>query len=157
MLRIGGIILKTYGRQTIYVNFTEKELLSMDVEQQNAKILEVLPEIIDIHNTNKFETQYLWDYLIGIQDIKEKVKYTREEINNKTVENWAYAFVDFKKSWQLGKPMQYVMLNDSSNEEISKLNQFVRYEGKKAKDLLIYEDVLVAGRGFRYTKYLLIA
>ena len=33
------------------------------------------------------------------------------------------------------------------------LNQFVRYEGKKAKDLLIYEDVLVAGRGFRYTNF----
>ena len=145
--------MKTYGRKTIYVNFTEKELLSMDVKQQNEKILEVLPDIIDIHETNKAETQYLWDYLIGIQDIENKVKYTREEINNKTVENWCYAFVDFKKSWQLGKPMQYVMLNDSSNKEISKLNQFVRYEGKKAKDLLIYEDVLVAGRGFRYTNF----
>lgn len=145
--------MKTYGRKTIYVNFTEKELLSMSEEQQNNKILEVLPEIIDIHETNKAETQYLWDYLIGIQDIANKVKYTREEINNKTVENWCYAFVDFKKSWQLGKPMQYVMLNDSSNKEISKLNQFVRYEGKKAKDLLIYEDVLVAGRGFRYTNF----
>lgn len=145
--------MKTYGRKTIYVNFTEKELLSMPVEQQNAKILEVLPEIIDIHETNKTETQYLWDYLIGIQDIKDKIKYTREEINNKTVENWCYAFVDFKKSWQLGKPMQYVMLNDSSNEEISKLNQYVRFENKKAKDLMIYEDVLVAGRGFRYTNF----
>lgn len=145
--------MKTYGRKTIYVNFTEKELLSMPIEQQNEKILEVLPQIIDIHNTNKAETQYLWDYLIGIQDIKDKVKYTREEINNKTVENWCYAFVDFKKSWQLGKPMQYVMINDSSNKEISKLNQFVRYEGKKAKDLMIYEDVLVAGRGFRYTNF----
>ena len=45
------------------------------------------------------------------------------------------------------------MLNDSSNEEISKLNQFVRYEGKKAKDLMLYEDVLVAGRGFRFTNF----
>lgn len=145
--------MKTYGRKTIYVDFTEKELLSMSIEQQNEKILSVLPTIIDIHNTNKAETQYLWDYLIGIQDIQYKEKYTREEINNKTVENWCYAFVDFKKSWQLGKPMQYVMLNDSSNKEISKLNQFVRFEGKKAKDLLIYEDVLVAGRGFRYTNF----
>ena len=145
--------MKTYGRKTIYVNFTEKELLSMPIQQQNEKILEVLPEIIDIHNTNKAETQYLWDYLIGIQDIKNKIKYTREEINNKTVENWCYAFVDFKKSWQLGKPIQYVMLNDSSNEEISKLNQYVRFENKKAKDLMIYEDVLVAGRGFRYTNF----
>ena len=145
--------MKTYGRKTIYVNFTEKELLSMNKEQQNAKILDVLPEIIEIHNANKDETSYLWDYMNGIQDIQYKVKKTREEINNKTVENWCYAFVDFKKCWQLGKPIQYVMLNDSSNEEISLLNQYARYEDKKAKDLLIYEDVLVAGRGFRYTNF----
>lgn len=145
--------MKTYGRKTIYVNFTEKELLSMSIEQQNAKILEVLPDIIAIHEQNKQETSYLWDYLRGQQDIQSKVKKTRPEINNKTVENWCYAFVDFKKCWQLGKPIQYVMLNDSSNEEISRLNQYVRYEDKKAKDLLIYEDVLVAGRGFRYTNF----
>lgn len=145
--------MKTYGRKTIYVNFTEKELLSMNKEQQNMKILEVLPDIIGIHNINKEDTNYLWDYMNGIQDIRYKEKKTREEINNKTVENWCYAFVDFKKCWQLGKPIQYVMLNDSSNEEISLLNQYARYENKKAKDLLIYEDVLVAGRGFRYTNF----
>lgn len=145
--------MKTYGRRTIYVNFTEKELLSMTKEQQDAKILEVLPDIIGIHCQNKMETAYLWDYMVGKQDIQTKTKKTRPEINNKTVENWAYAFVDFKKCWQLGKPIQYVMLNDSSNNEISLLNQYVRYENKKAKDLLIYEDVLVAGRGFRYTNF----
>ena len=122
------MILKTYGRKTIYVNFTEKELLSMNKEQQNMKILEVLPDIIGIHNINKEETNYLWDYMNGIQDIRYKEKKTREEINNKTVENWCYAFVDFKKCWQLGKPIQYVMLNDSSNEEISLLNQYFYQE-----------------------------
>lgn len=145
--------MKTYGRKTIYVNFTEKELLSMPIEQQNAKILEFLPDIIAVHDQNKLETDYLWGYLKGQQDVLNKEKYTRPEINNKTVENWCYAFVDFKKCWQLGKPIQYVMLNDSSNEEISALNQYARYENKKAKDLLIYEDVLVAGRGFRFTNF----
>ena len=44
----------------------------------------------------------LWDYYLGIQDIQDKIKHTRDEINNKKVENWAYAMVDFKKAWQLG-------------------------------------------------------
>lgn len=145
--------MKTYGRNTIYVNFTEKELLSMTQEEQNKKILEILPTIISYHEANKLETSYLWDYMKGKQDIQNKEKKTRQEINNKTTENWAYAFVDFKKAWQLGKPIQYVMLNDSSNNEIGKLNQFVRFENKKAKDLLLYEDILVAGRGFRFINF----
>lgn len=93
---------------------------------------------------------YLKAYFYGDQDIKNKVKYTREEINNKTVENWAYALINFKETFLLGKPIQYVQLNDAGEEEISKLNLYTRYENKKAKDMLLYEDVLVCGRGFRY-------
>lgn len=59
--------------------------------------------------------------------------------------------MDFKKAWQLGNPIQYVMLNDSSSKEIEILNKYARFENKESKDQLIYEDVLVTGRGYRYT------
>ena len=145
--------MKTYGRQTIYVNLTEKELLSGTINDQATRIINLLPDIISIHTANKIETEYLQDYIKGIQDIRFKVKKTREEINNKPTENWAYAFVDFKTTWQLGKPIQYVMRNDSASSEIEALNRYVRYENKKAKDLMLYEDVLTVGRGFRFTNY----
>ena len=143
------IDIKTYGRTTIKANYTEEELLNgKNVENV---ILDILENSIPIHEKNKTETRYLYDYYYGEQDIyTEKEKYTRPEINNKTVENWAYACIDFKKNILLSKPIQYTQLNDKAEEEISLLNKYVRACNKKAKDLMLYEDVLICGRGFRY-------
>lgn len=144
-----------YGRQTIFANYTEEEILNAakekDLTTLDNIIIDILNMSADIHSVNHDTSLYLKGYLYGDQDIKNKQKYTREEINNKTVENWAWAIVDFKKTYLLGKPIQYVQLNDASEEEISKLNQYVRYENKKAKDMDLYMDVLTCGRGFRYT------
>ena len=143
--------MKTYGRTTIYSKYTEEELLSGTLEEQVAKVQEILTNAIPIHEENKLQTKYLIDYYRGIQDIYvDKIKHTRPEIDNKTVENWAFAFIDFKKAFLLGKEIQYVALDGKNNEEIDRLNNYVRFEGKKSKDIDLYEDVLVAGRGFRY-------
>lgn len=149
-----GDVMKTFGRQTILANYEEDDLLSLlsekKIKELDKIIIKILQQAEGIHQQNKAETIYLKGYLYGDQDIKNKKKYTREEINNKTTENWVWAFVDFKKSYLLGKPIQYVQLNDAEGKEISILNQYVRYAQKKAKDMLIYEDALVCGRGFRY-------
>lgn len=139
-----------YGRKTIYINQTEESLNSLGPIKLKRVLEEYIPSIIAIHEENRDRTRYLWDYYLGIQDIKDKKKHTREEINNIKVENWAYAIVDFKKAWQLGNPIQYVMINSSSSDEIEELNKYVRYQNKESKDQEIYEDVLVTGRGFRY-------
>ena len=139
-----------YGRQTIYIDQTEESLLALQDDGLKKILEKYIPVITEIHEENKKQVRYLWDYYLGMQDIYQKVKHTREEINNKKVENWAYAIVDFKKAWQLGNPIQYVMLNETDGDEIEVLNKYVRYENKQAKDQLIYEDVLVTGRGFRY-------
>ena len=139
-----------YGRKTIYINQTEKSLLELSPIKLKRVLEQYIPSIIAIHDENKLRTRYLWDYYLGIQDIKDKKKFVREEINNKKVENWAYAIIDFKKAWQLGNPIQYVMINSSSSDEIEELNKYVRYQNKESKDQEIYEDVLVTGRGFRY-------
>ena len=145
------INIKTYGRTTIKANYTENDLLNGNEEDIIKLIMNILENSIPIHENNKNETRYLYDYYYGLQDIyEEKQKYTRPEIDNKTVENWAYACIDFKKNLLLSKPIQYTQLNDSVEEQISLLNKYVRFCNKKAKDLMIYEDVLVCGRGFRY-------
>lgn len=124
----------------------------MPVEAQDELILQIMSSVIQIHEKNKTEIKYLKDFKNGIQDIyTEKEKHTRPEINNKTVENWAYAMIDFKRCFLLGKPIQYTQLNDGSSKEISLLNKYCRYEDKKTKDMDIYEDILTCGRGFRYT------
>lgn len=142
--------MKTYGRTTILANITEKELLSKKNKDLDKTIIDILLNSKSIHDNNRAETLYLKGYYYGDQDIKEKEKHTRDEINNKIVENWAYAFVDFKKSLLLGKPIHYVQINDNDSNEVSTLNKYVIYEGKTTKDQEIYEDMLVCGRGFRY-------
>lgn len=142
--------MKTFGRTTIYACYTEKQLLSGTDKEIENKVLDILNNSIDIHEQNKKETEYLQNYLYGDQDIKDKVKLTRTDINNKSVENWAWAFQDWKKAFLLGKPIQYAPLNNVANDEITKLNSYVNYEGKAAKDQDIYEDIFTVGRGFRY-------
>ena len=142
----------SYGRITIYAPYSEEELLAMDEQAQKNVLAGLLPDIKAIHEINKIETKRLWNYYLGMQDILQKEKYTREEINNKKVENWAYALVDFKKNWLVGEPIQYTMASDTANEEIMKLNKYVQYENKDARDQELIEDVYVCGRGFRFTQ-----
>lgn len=142
---------KTYGRTTILANYTENQLLEAQGARLDKIIIDILQNAAPIHDKNKIESIYLKEYYYGNQDIKYKEKKTRPEINNKTVENWAWEIINFKITYLLGKPIQYVQLNSAGEEEISMLNKYVRYENKKAKDMLLYEDLLVCGRGFRYT------
>ncbi len=142
--------METFGRHTIYANYTEEQLLSGSVKKQGEKVIDILVNSISLHDINHNETLYLFNYLYGDQDIKFKEKKTRTDINNKRVENWAWAFLDWKKTFLLAKPIQYAPVNDVNNEEISKLNSYNVYEDKQALDLDIYEDIFIAGRGFRY-------
>lgn len=141
---------KTYGRTTILAPYTEKELASLSGKALDNVLIDILNEAMSIHMVNKNDIQYLKSYYYGDQDIKYKIKKTREDINNKITENWAYAMIDFKKTYLLGNPIQYVKVDESSEEELSTLNSYVEYEEKQAKDMEIYEDVLVTGHGFRY-------
>lgn len=145
--------METHGRKTIYANYTEEQLLSGTQKDRDAKVLDILENSIDLFNINRKEIKYLQDYLYGDQDIKNKVKLTRTDINNKGVENWAWAFQDWKKAFLLGKPIQYAPLNDVANQEISILNAYNTYEEKDQLDQDIYEDIFTVGRGYRYVNY----
>ncbi len=145
--------MRTFGRTLILANYTEKQLLEGTQQEKDNKVLDILNNSIDIQNENSQESEYLQNYLYGDQDIKNKVKYTRTEINNVGVENWAWAFQEWKKAFLLGKPIQYAPLDDNANEEITKLNNYTIYEDKDQKDQDIYEDIFTVGRGFRYINY----
>ena len=118
------------GRTTIKANYTEEQFLSGKIEEQAAKVIDVVTNSFPIHLVNQQESEYLQDYIKGIQDILEKTKLTRTDINHKSVENWAYAFVDWKKTYLLGKPIQYAPLGDTSTTEMQILNKYTSYEQK---------------------------
>lgn len=143
--------METHGRTVIYANYTEEQLLGGTQEERDNKVLDIIKNSISFHEKNKTESQYLIDYLYGIQDIKEKEKFSRPEINNKSVENWVWADEEFLKAFLLGKPIQYAPLNNIANEEITYLNDYVKYEGKHKLDKDIFEDMFTTGRGFRFS------
>ena len=145
--------MKTFGRTTLYANYTEKQLLEGTQTEKDNKVLDILTNSINFHETNKTESAYLIDYLYGDQDIKYKEKYTRTEINHKSVENWAWAFMDWKKAFLLGKPIQYAPLDNVGNQEISLLNKYNTFEDKDQKDQELYEDLFAVGRAFRYNNH----
>ena len=68
------VYTKTYGRKVLYANVTEKDLLSMDIEQQNATVLRILEEVIPLHNVNKLQSIYLKNYKDCMQDIYSEKK-----------------------------------------------------------------------------------
>lgn len=145
--------MKTFGRTTILANYTEEQLLSGTQKDKDNKVLDILQNSITIHEKNSSESEYLIKYMYGDQDIKNKTKLTRPQINNKGVENWAWAFMDWKKAFLLGKPIQYAPLDDVANTEISFLNNYVTYENKDQKDQDLYEDIFAVGRAYRYINY----
>lgn len=145
--------MKTMGRKTCYANYTETQLLSGKNEMIEARIIDIMNNAIPIHKYNRTEIKYLQNYLYGEQDIKNKIKLTRTDINNKGVENWAWAFQDWKKAFLLGKPIQYAPLDDVANEEITLLNRYITYEDKDLLDQEIYEDIFTVGRGYRFINY----
>ncbi|MBO7528160.1 MAG: phage portal protein, partial [Clostridia bacterium] len=145
--------MKTFGRIVITANYTEEQLLEGTQSERDNKVLDILSNSVDFFKINKEQSIYLQNYLYGDQDIKNKVKYTRTEINNKSVENWAWAFEEFKKAFLLGKPIQYAPSDDVNNSEISTLNNYMIYEDKDSLDQEIYEDIFTVGRGFRYVNY----
>ena len=140
----------THGRTTIYANIREKDLLEADFPSKIKLITKVLQDSIDIHNQNSSESEYLIKYLYGEQDIKDKIKLTRTDINNKGVENWAWAFQDQKKSMLVGKPITYAPFDNTANKEITELNRYILSKDKESLDQDMYEDIFTVGRGYRY-------
>lgn len=133
----------THGRKTLYSSIKEEEL-------NRETIGNILTDLLEYHNRNHVESKYLKDYYIGIQDIEYKTKQTREEINNKMTENWAYCITEFMKSFILNEPIQYVQSTEGVSDEIVELNKFMSYENKAFKDTDLIEDIVLTGRGFRY-------
>ena len=90
--------------------------------------------------------EYLKEFHKGKQDILEKVRPNGDtKINNKSVTNYAWEFVSFKKGYYVGKPIKYVDLNEEQYDDIKYLNRYNRNIKKASKDLTKYENMFITG------------
>lgn len=131
---------------------TGRRKIKTNVNEINASnVAEVLSKALAIHSLNAREITYLYEYYKGNQDIRDKVKIVREEINNKVVVNRANEIVTFKTSYLLAEPIQYISHggDEKVSEEVNQLNEFMRLEDKESKDKEILDWMHICGLGER--------
>nr|DAE50859.1 MAG TPA: Portal [Caudoviricetes sp.] len=155
--------MELFGRKQIFCDKT-------NIDKTN--ILEVLGEAYAIHEQNRTEMLYLFEYVKGRQPILDREKQIRPEINEKIVDNMASEILEFKLGYEFGSPISYVQrarkdiksrnalfsffkklfTSDESKKEdlrVSAINEMMVEECKAAKDLMLAKDVKTCGVGYR--------
>lgn len=112
-----------------------------------ANVKYVLSNALVPHRQNAREITYLWDVYRGKQDVRNKVKYERENINNKIVINRANEIVTFKTAFLLSEPYQIVASenDDSATTRTKQLNKFLKAEDIEAHDKEIVDWFHICG------------
>lgn len=129
-----------------------REKITLDeVEITDENVLEILDKVMNVHNKNRGEIQYLWDYYRGKQPILARKKKSRPEICNRIVENRANEIVSFKVGYLCGEPIQYIGRSgsESISKAISELNEMMFSENKAAQDRRIVEWQSICGTAYR--------
>jgi len=155
--------VELFGRKQIFCDKT-------NIDKTN--ILEVLSDAYFIHEQNRAEMLYLFEYVKGRQPILDREKQIRPEINEKIVDNMASEILEFKLGYEFGSPISYVQrarkdiksrnalfsffkklfTSDESKKEdlrVSAINEMMVEECKAAKDLQLAKDVKTCGVGYR--------
>ena len=131
-----------HGRHVAYTN-------RKTITPEN--VADVVGKAMVVHMRNVAETEYLYGYYRGRQDIRLKEKVARPEINNKVMVNRANEIVTFKTAYLLGEPLQYVSNggDDTVSAKVNRLNEFMRSESKDTKDKEIADWMHICGVGVR--------
>ena len=129
-----------YGRTVIYSDVEE-------VDESN--ILTVLEKALPVHETNQKQIEFLYGYYKGKQDIYDRVKGVRSDINYQIVENRCKEVVDFKAGYSIGAPIQYNDRTGENGEAINELNTIMDYEGRNSIDEMTVEWNLICGTAYK--------
>lgn len=143
------MILKLHGRTEIFIP-------KQEVTEDNLP--KILGKALAIHKQNELQIDYLWNYFLGIQEIKDKVKPVRPEINIKVLVNHAYEILNFYLGYVFGDPIQYVQRGVHGSKEgfsdvnnVSMLNELMMDDDKASKDNELSHWLLTCGWGYRMT------
>lgn len=131
------------GREVLCSSLSKSEL-------NETNIARVLDEVLPLHFKNVAEISFLTNYYRGEQDILQKKKKIRKDINNIVLENNAYHIVEFCKGFVFGHPIQYVQRGDTENKEIDQLNKYMVAISKSSDDLQLSEDWYIGGNAYRW-------
>ena len=129
-----------------------REEIVIDVEEINSNNISALMEHLEPQIFSKAEEiDYLYNYYKGDQPILYKSKTIRPEINNKIVENNAKWITDFKASYLLFEPIQYISRkNDEATiEKITQFNDILLTLNKSTLDKELATWLCICGEAYR--------
>ena len=127
------------------------KILIDDVEINESNVVDILHKCLQIHNSNAWEEDYLYNYRKGLQPILSREKTVRPEINNRLVENHSSEITSFKVSYLLNAPVSYTASQTAVdiNDDLIRLNKWMKYEKKKTKDFDLETWAHTCGVGVR--------
>ena len=116
-------------------------------------IKKYLPKILQTHKQNADKESFLYNYMLGMQDIynKERLYNKDSENNNRIVENHAFRQVNFKVGFLTGEKRDYTYKSDSKTNDLSYLDRYFTDCNFFSKDKDLKEWIYSTGIGVTYT------
>ena len=142
-----------YGRIKIFTDAKE-------ITREN--VVEIFDSAYAIHQNNAIKEDTLFTYERGKQDILNRVKPIRSDINERLVINKASQIVDIHVGYCFGNPITYVQrgkveddsrkpetTEDEDNNYIAMINKMMAEQGKARKDIELARDYMICGLGYQ--------
>ena len=142
-----------YGRIKIYTDADE-------ITEKN--VIEIFNSAYTLHQSNAIKEDALFAYERGKQDILNRKKEVRSEINEKVVINKASQIVDIHVGYCFGNPITYVQrgkveddarspqtTEKEDNKYIAMINKMMAEQGKAKKDIELARDYMICGLGYQ--------
>nr|DAS58797.1 MAG TPA: Portal [Caudoviricetes sp.] len=150
------------GRKKIYTNYINKAQTGDDMEGfkilDRTNIVNALNLALRTHYKNAYEIRFLRDYHNGKQNIFNRVKDVRPDVDNRVVINYANTFTRDIIGYTFGKAMQYIARrtdNEESNginpikEEVRLLNDYAELNDKPSSDQIKATNCSIYGIAHR--------
>lgn len=137
--------MNNFGRKKITTTYTLEE-----IEKDEEVLKQVISDASATFDSNSSDIDYLVDYFVGKQDIANRTKEIRPEINNKITVNFANAITRFKTGYLLWKPIEYIARKSETDlESLALLNDYMVILGKDSLDKELGNMQSIAGTTYR--------
>lgn len=142
-------IKPTLGRKMILTDVDK-------ITKENIKA--VVSKAFCEHQENVAQEIYLFEYEKGRQEILDREKLIRPEINNRIVENNASKIVDVHVGYCFSNPITFVQRakveagkkdNKDDDMKISMLNKMMQEQAKGSKDIELARNLFICGVGYQ--------
>lgn len=127
------------------VLFGRKKVTCSFDEINDSNVVKALNEAMAIHNKNRDEIEYLFNYYRGDQPILYRQKTVRPDLTDNIVVNRASEIVAFKVSYLLSEPVAYISRHDGETNAIEQLNDWMYMADKDAQDKELADDFTICG------------